>query len=134
MLYNIEIFKPSHVLIDPSKSLIFSTFCLYHYAFWSNTWCRIYCWYSRAAASRRLGRVKLTFVTPDFIHKTVDKAIQSEARIEDRLVCRDDSPNSSGSQEDFGEEQGLFLVTTTRQMICIETPNNKSIFNEVEVK
>jgi len=43
---------------------------------------------------------------PDFIHKTVDKAIWSEARIEDWY----DSPNSSGSEEDFGEEQDLFLV------------------------
>ena len=53
--------------------------------------------------------------TPNFIHQTVDEAIQSEARVEDRLTRRDDSPNSSGSED-------LFLVTTTRQMICIETP------------
>src|SRR6266550_9542490 len=36
---------------------------------------------------------------PDFIHETVNEATQSEARVEDRLTRRNDSPNSSGSEE-----------------------------------
>jgi len=47
---------------------------------------------------------------PDFIHQTVNQAIQSEACVEDRLIRREDSPNLSGSEEYFGEEQDLFLV------------------------
>ena len=36
---------------------------------------------------------------PNFIHQTIEEAIQSEARVEDRLTRRDNSPNSSGSKE-----------------------------------
>ena len=44
----------------------------------------------------------------------------SNERLVLKLVHKDIT--TSGVEEDFGEEQDLFLVTTTCQMICIETP------------
>jgi len=44
----------------------------------------------------------------------------SNERLALKLVRKDIT--TSGIEEDFGEEQDLFLVITTRQTICIETP------------